>query len=315
MRSPFFMLDFSRFDSLFDLVSFFNDDDICRDYLSEARWGDDVVCPYCGEHHCYRCSDGRFSCPNRECKATFNVTVGTIFESSHLPLRKWFMAIYLISSHKKGISSHQLAKDIKVTQKTAWNIEHKIRSCFAQNDEVALSGNVELDEAYIGGDNKWRHESKKIPHGQGGANKVAIFGLLQREDGRVVALKVDDTQKSTIEPIIAQFTNTDDTFYSTDESRIYNALTNHGTVNHALGVYSENGVTTNSIEGFWSHFKRMIKGIYHWVSEAYIQRYIDEECFRWNTRKWSEGERFKFVFGACIGRFTYEDVKLTKKVA
>ena len=286
------------------------------------RWGDDVVCPYCGEHHCYKCKDGHYSCPNRACHKKFNSTVGTIFESSKISLVKWFIAIYLVSAHKKGISSHQLGRDIKVTQKTAWFMLMKIRSCFGQNDEIGLSGQVEIDEAYVGGDNKWRHEWKKQEGGQGGANKTSIVGLLERKDGRVVAIKTDNTTRETVFPLISQFVEGSGTIVYTDESRIYTALTKdlglaHLTCNHSEKLFSDgNGTHTNGIEGFWSHFKRMVDGIYHHISVDYIQCYIDEECFRWNTRKDKESKRFEMLFKTCIGKFTYNDVlSYSSKVA
>lgn len=323
--APSFMLDFSCFDSLVSLVSFFETEDVCKSFLADARWGEDVVCPYCGAHGCHRCSDGRFLCSNRECHKKFGVKVGTVFESSNLPLKTWFMGIYLVSSHKRGISSYQLARDLGVTQKTAWFMEHKIRSCFGQDDSVALVGHVEGDEAYVGGDEKWKHESKKVSGGQGGANKTPIFGLISREDDRVVAVKVPNTKGSTILPLINQFVGGSDTVVYTDESVIYNALHKkcgfkHLTCNHANKEFSDgNGITTNSIEGFWSHFKRMIKGTYFHFSEDYTQRYIDEECFRWNTKDETEGKRFELFFKSCIGRCSFSDVvslsSVVKKVA
>lgn len=317
------MLDFSAFNSLHALVRYFTSNEICKDFLAAQRWGNDVVCPYCGSHNCHKCKDGRFVCSNRSCSKKFSVTVGTIFEASNLPLTKWFEGIYLISAHKKGISSHQLSRDLGVTQKTAWNMLHKVRSCFSQNDEIGLSGQVEIDEAYIGGNNKWRHEWKKQEGGQGGANKTSIVGLLERTDGRVVAVKTDDTTRKTLFPLISQFVEGSGTIVYTDESRIYDALQKdlgiaHLTCNHSAKLFSDgNGTHTNGIEGFWSHFKRMVYGTYHWVSEDYIQRYIDEHCFRWNTRKMKEGERFEIFFNACIGKFTYNDVRSlsSKKVA
>lgn len=308
------MVNFSHFDSVFALTSHFTSNEICKDFLAQQRWDDDVVCPYCGEHHCYRCVDGRFLCPNRDCHKKFNSTVGTIFEASRIPLTKWFLAIYLVSSHKKGISSHQLGRDISVTQKTAWFMLQKVRSCFAQDDSVALEGEVEIDEAYVGGDNKWRHEWKKKKHGQGGANKSAIFGMIQRDNGHVVAIHVPNTTKETIIPIINQFIEVNGTTIYTDESVIYKTLTKengykHFTCNHSLKEFSVGGVGINSMEGFRSHFKRMIDGVYHHISIAYLQRYVDEECFRWNTKHLKSGARFEIVFGACLGKFTYDDVK------
>ena len=136
------MIDFSQFNSLIAMTMYFNNEETCKNAIVETRWGkgeqQDVVCPYCGEHHCVIRKDGKFRC--NHCKRNFSCKVGTIFEDSNLSLVKWFIAMYLISSHKKGISSYQLARDIKVTQKTAWYMLHKVRALYAQNDSEALEG-------------------------------------------------------------------------------------------------------------------------------------------------------------------------------
>ena len=151
------MVNFTRFDSIISLASYFSNEEICRQFLKEQRWGSVVVCPYCGSVHVYACGDGkRFKCDG--CGNKFSVLVGTIFENTKLPLRKWFMAMYLLSSHKKGVSSHQIARDIEVTQKTAWFILHKIRTLLGQDDNVTLADEVECDEAYMGGREKNKHE-------------------------------------------------------------------------------------------------------------------------------------------------------------
>ena len=160
------MIDFSQFDSLISMTMYFNNEDTCKQAIIETRWGvgeaQDVVCPYCGEHHCVTRKDGRFRC--NHCKRNFSCKVGTIFEDSNLSLVKWFIAMYLISSHKKGISSCQLARDIKVTQTTAWHMLHKVRALLAQDDAESFSGEVECDEVYIGGREKWKHQSMRTPH-------------------------------------------------------------------------------------------------------------------------------------------------------
>ncbi len=163
------MRDFEKFNNLISLVGYFKDNATCRRFLKEQRWGNDVVCPYCGRHHCYSRSDGFFRCP--KCGKNFSVLAKTIFENTKIDLVKWFAAMYLVSSHKKGISSHQLARDIDVTQKTAWYILQKIRTLYAQ-EYTELSSEVECDEAYIGGRESNKHESKKIEGTQGRSLKT-----------------------------------------------------------------------------------------------------------------------------------------------
>ena len=144
------MIDFTRFNSIFALTDYFDCESKCRKAIFESRWEKgDVVCPYCGRHHCYVRKDGLFRCP--ECGKNFSVLVGTVFENTKISLRKWFIAMYLISTHKKGISSVQLAIDIRVTQKTAWYILHKIRTLYKQDESIVLKGVVECDEMYLGG--------------------------------------------------------------------------------------------------------------------------------------------------------------------
>lgn len=306
------MINFDHFNNIFELTAYFDSEAKCRKALFESRWNKkDVICPFCGQHNCSTRTDGRFHCNN--CKKNFSVTVGTIFENTKIPLRKWFLAMYLISSHKKGISSCQLARDINVTQKTAWFILHKVRTLFRQYDTPALSGEIELDEMYLGGRETNKHESKKTPNTQGRSTKTKtpIFGMVQR-DGNVHALKVKDTRAETLMPIIKQFCEENSHFF-TDELCSYTCLDRegmkHDVIQHGIKQYVKGGITTNSIEGFWGHFKRMVFGTYHFVSKKYLQRYIDEAVYRYNTRKSSESARFGFMFKKAIGCVSYEDVK------
>ena len=192
------MIGLEKFNSLVSLVEYFKDNDTCKKFLIEQRWNDgDFICPYCKHHHCYKRADGLFRCP--KCRKNFSVLVRTIFENTKISLVKWLMAMYLVSSHKKGISSHQLARDIEVTQKTAWYILHKIRSLYGKNDSIELSDDVECDEAYIGGQEKYKHESKKTVGTQGRSlkTKAPVFGMVQRS-GNVVAVKTEDTKGKTL---------------------------------------------------------------------------------------------------------------------
>ena len=304
-------IDFSQFDSLFSVMEYFTTDSICKQAIAQSRWSDgDVVCPYCGGHHCHLCKDGRYLC--KECNHKFNVTVGTIFENTKISLRKWFIAMYLISSHKKGIASHQLARDIKVTQKTAWFILHKVRTLYGQ-DVKELSGEVECDEAYIGGREKNKHESKRTEGTQGRSTKTKtpVFGMIER-GGKLVAKKVKNTQGNTLSPIIRQMVKPGSRIF-TDEfigyKSLYDSEYTHAIVHHNAKEFVVGDAYTNSIEGFWGQLKRSIFGIYHFVSAKYLQRYVDEAVFRYNTREDKESVRFAEMFGRSLNVVRYGQVK------
>ncbi len=305
-------INFAQFNSLIALADYFNSEDKFKDAIAQERWGEgDVVCPYCGGKHCYMTAEGRYIC--KDCHKHFSVTVGTIFENTKISLRKWFMAMYLISSHKKGVSSCQLARDIKVTQKTAWFILHKVRGLYGQNDSTSLNGEVEMDEMYLGGREANKHESKHTEGTQGRSTKTKtpIFGMLER-DGKVVAMKVENTQGKTLMPIVSQFVESGSTTY-TDEANIYQSLSKNGYehlfVNHSQREYVRaKDIHTNGIEGFWAHFKRVVFSTYHCVSKDYVQRYIDEQVYRWNTREEKASYRFHDMFKKAVKSFTYSDV-------
>lgn len=303
-------INFDGFNSLISVMNHFNNEDICKRTLSKAIWGNDVVCPKCGKHHCKLSKSGRFHCT--ECNHNFSCTSGMFFSRSKISLRKWFLAMYLMSSNKKGVSSHQLSRDIDVTQKTAWFMLQKLRLMFAQCDAEELSGTVECDEMYLGGVENNKHKSKKTESNQGRSTKTksAIFGMIQRS-GNLVAMKVTDTKADTLMPIIKQFIKENTVIY-TDESKSYIRLKNenyaHNYVRHKENEFVLGDVFTNTIEGFWSHFKKMMFGTYHSVSKKYLQRYIDEEVYRWNTRKMSESARFADMFTKSLTYYDYKTV-------
>ena len=320
------MIDFTKFSSLISLTNYFNNETTCQQTIIESRWSDgDIICPYCGKHHCKTSKNGRFHCTN--CNKYFSCLVGTIFENTKVPLSKWFVAMYLITSHKKGISSYQLGRDIDVTQRTAWYMLQKIRSLFPQSDSDAFDGTVECDEVYIGGKEKWKHKSMRTPHTQGRSTKTKtpVFGMVKRDvfiNARgeeepmsyVHAFVVENTNRDNLLPLIGQFV-IDGSRVITDELNSYNGLDDMGYVHevvcHGSDEYVKDDIFTNGIEGFWSHFRRMITGCYHDVSDAHLQSYIDEAVYRWNTRKASQTERFIDMFNKSIGIIKrYADIKV-----
>ena len=310
------MIDFRKFNHIISLTTYFNSEEKCKQAIIESRWADgDVVCPYCGEHHCVKRTDSKFRC--KACRKNFSCLVGTIFENTKLPLIKWFIAMYFISSNKKGVSSYQLSRDIDVTQSTAWYMLQKIRLLYPQSDADAFEGTVECDEVYIGGKEKWKHKSMRTPHTQGRSTKTKtpVFGMMERSTvinangeieniTNVHAFVVENTNKATLQPIIQQFV-IEGSRVITDELNAYNGLCElgytHAIVNHGAAEYANGDIFTNSIEGFWSHFRRMIAGCYHDVSDAHLQSYINEAVYRWNTRKMDESERFAHMFEMSIG--------------
>lgn len=288
----------TEFDSLLEMVLYFKTEKKCLQYLEQCKWGGKIRCRQCGCDKVYRLRDkGLFKCGN--CNDLFSAKVDTIFEDSKLPMIKWFMAMYLISNHKKGISSYQLARDIKVTQKTAWFMSHRIRKMFEETHTDKMEGIILTDETFVGGKNKNRHKDKKVQNAQGRSfkDKVPVFGLLEK-DGKIRCFVMRDTSKESIQPLVRKNVKENSVVVS-DEWWGYTGLKrdyDHQIVEHRYKQYKNaEGFSTNAVEGFWSHFKRAIYGIYHKVSPKHLQKYVDEISFRWNTKGIGEGSRLRLV--------------------
>lgn len=286
----------------------FPDEQSCIDYLEDTRWGEEVVSPFDPDSKVYRCKNNRYRCKNTG--KYFNVRTGTLFDNTKVTLRNWFYAIYLVTNHRKGISSLQLSRDLKVTQKTAWFMLQRIRNCFDVEIEEQLEGIIELDETFVGGKNKNRHWDKKVKnsHGRSFKDKTPVFGMLQR-GGRVIAKVVPDTTIKSLRPHILAYIKQGSTIY-TDEWNYgnLNERYNHDFINHKARLYGNGEVYTNTIEGFWSIFKRGIVGIYHFVSRRHLQKYVDEFTFRYNTLKISQTERFDLFLQNMGRRLKYENL-------
>lgn len=302
-----------HFKSLLELITFFKSEEVCLKYLEEERWPDNIFCPHCGTTGVYRFSDGkRFKCS--ACREQFTAKVGTIFEGSKIPLQKWYVAIYFLTAHKKGISSHQLGRDIQVTQKTAWFMLQRIRFAFGIDDtEVDPNDEVQLDETFVGGKNKNRHKDKKVKNSQGRSfkDKTPILGVMKinKEGSIVKCFVISNTRAEEIQPILRSIIPAGTKVIS-DEWHAYHGLNDtyeHCVVDHGKKEYVNTaGDTTNTLEGFWTWLKRAYTGIYHFMSRKHLQFYADEVAFRYNTRLKTEAERFSQLINSVNCRLTYK---------
>lgn len=299
----------NSFKSVRELLKVFSTEKKCENFLKKVRWGEKVVSPYDETAKVYVCSRNRYRCAKT--KKDFNVKTGTMFENTKIELRTWFLAIYIITSHKKGISSLQLATDLQVTQTTAWFILHRIRECFAIDNNSILSNDVEIDETYVGGKNKNRHAKKKVKNSQGRStkDKVAVLGMLERNRKLVVRI-VEDVQANTLTEEIRNNVIPTANIY-TDEWLGYNEIHkyyNHSIVKHSEKEFVNGDAYTNNIECFWGILKRGIIGIYHFTSKKHLQKYLDEFVFRYNTRHCTTSEKFTALLSNMTVRTRYRDL-------
>jgi transposase-like protein len=298
-----------HFDSLFDLMEAFPDEVACVEHLKSIRWRNGEYCPYCGSARIYTFADKKtFKCAEVACRQRFSIRVGTIFEDSKLPLRKWFMAIWLITNHPKGIASTTLAKDLDITQKSAWFMLHRLRhAARTESFGAPLDGQVEVDETYIGGKAINRHGGKSGVGG-GAKGKTGVVGAIERK-GPVIARVMETHSSGELQNFVYENVSPNAELLATDEHLAYRNLKGYPTherVNHAAKRYVIGRAHTNSIESVWALLKRQIVGIHHWVSPKHLSQYVGEMTWRFNRRDLTVTERMNSLFAHVEGRLTYK---------
>lgn len=300
--------------TLKEAIIFFADAGNCLNYLVARRpeWKNGVTCPTCGSNRVSFLSNQlRWQCSARHPRRQFSVKVGTIFEDSPLGLDKWLPAMWLILNCKNGISSCEIARALGVTQKTAWFMLHRIRLAQQGKHGGKLSGEVEIDETFVGGKARNMHKAKRerVITGTGGKDKVVVMGMMER-GGEVRAMVVDTRRKKELQKKVREHVEAGAAIFS-DELKSYQGLETdyqHAVINHAVEYVNEN-VHTNGMENFWSLLKRGLHGTYISVEPFHLFRYIDEQAWRFNNRKMDDAERFDIGVREIVGkRLTYAEL-------
>ncbi len=294
--------------SAIELADMFPNENAASAWFESHVWPDGRYCPRCGDLETIEAhGDMPYWCP--ACRRYFSVRIGTALERSKVPLRKWACAIYLEMTSLKGISSMKLHREIKVTQKTAWFMLHRIRETWGQEHEGLFAGPVEVDEAYMGGKEANKHGKKKNRLGRGGVGKSVVVGAKDRATNEVRAEVVEGTDAETLQRFVADHAEPDATIY-TDEASAYKRMPfKHESVRHGTGEYVREMAHTNGVESFWATLKRAHKGVYHKISPKHLDRYVRQFAGKHNARDANTIHQMQSVVAGMVGkRLMYRDL-------
>lgn len=269
--------------SLVELFELFPDNAAAEKWFEKQRWPNGVCCPTCGSER-YAAVKSRKPMPYRckDCREHFSVRKGTVMQSSKLGYQKWAIAIYLVATSLKGVSSMKLHRDLKIRQPSAWHLAQRIREGFTEGDEL-MTGPVEVDEAYFGGKESNKHASKKLKAGRGAVGKTPVIGAKDRATKKVSAAAVPFVDKLMLLEFVTWVAKKEAALY-TDESAVYNQFSNREAVNHSVGEFVRDQAHTNGLESFWALLKRGYYGTYHKMSPKHLNRYVQEFAGRHNIR-------------------------------